>query len=453
MSDPTAMLRAIDHVFYRSLRKTYPIIERGEGVCLYDQEGNEYLDFGSGIGVVNIGYSVPEVVEAMHEQAKKTSFVYSAPFTNEPLIRLSKKVIDLAPAGMSKVLFVSGGSEAIESAIKLARQYHVERGKASKYRVVARWTGYHGNTLGALSASGRPLWREHFRPLLLDFPHIHPPYCYRCPFGGQYPECGVRCAWELERTIRYEGAQHISAFIAEPITGTSAAGVTPPPEYYPIIREICDKYDVLFICDEVITGFGRTGTNFGIDHWDVCPDMIVTGKGVGGGYSPLAAVILSETMCDTFANGSGSHTQGYTYAGNPVSAAAGLALLDYVEKHGLIARVRRMESYLKEKLESLRDLGIIGDVRGRGFLMGVEFVQDTEKKTPFPSEAQLTRRIVEAALERRLMIIGGMGGMVEAVLGDHLQITPAFVTTKEQIDTAVDIMRESISQALRDLNL
>lgn len=441
-------LRAMDHVFYRSVNRTYPIIERGSGLYLYDTEGAEYLDFGSGIGVVNIGYGVPEIVQAMHEQAEKTSFVYSAPFTSEPLIRLSKKVIDLAPAGMSKVLLVSGGSLAVESAIKLARQYHLERGNASKYRVVARWTGYHGNTLGALSASGRPLWRTHFTPLLLDFPHISPPYCYRCPLAKEYPDCGVACAWELERVIKYEGAQHISAFIAEPVIGTSAAGVTPPPEYYPIIREICDRYDVLFISDEVITGFGRTGAKFGIDHWKVVPDLIVVGKGLGGGYSPLAAVLLSQEVCETFASGSGSHTQGYTYAGNPLSAATGLAVLEYVEKHKLVQRVASMEGYLREKLESLRDTGIVGDVRGKGFLMGVEFVQDPETKTPFPKEFELTSRIVAATLERKLMTIGGMGGMVNGDLGDHLQITPAFTITKDQIDKAIEIIHDSICEVL-----
>ena len=444
-------LREIDHVFYRSLGRTYPIIDRASGLYLYDTDGNEYLDFGSGIGVVNLGYSLPEIVEPMYEQSKKTSFVYSAPFTNEPLIRLSKKIIDMAPEGMSKVLLVSGGSLAIESALKLARQYHLERGNESKYRVVARWTSYHGNTLGALSASGRPLWRMHFMPLLLDFPHIHAPYCYRCPYGKEYPDCGVACAWELERVINYEGEKHISAFIAEPVIGTSAAGVAPPPEYYPILREICDKHDVLFISDEVITGFGRTGANFGIDHWDMCPDMIVTGKGVGGGYSPLAAVILREQICETFAAGSRSHTQGYTYAGNPLSAATGLAVLDYVEKHGLVERVASMEGYLRDKLEGLKDTGVVGDVRGKGFLMGVEFVRDPETKEPFPNEAGLTGKIVANALERKLMIIGGMGGMVDGVLGDHLQITPSFTITKEQIDQAIDIIDESIRRAVEEV--
>jgi adenosylmethionine-8-amino-7-oxononanoate aminotransferase len=448
-----AELRAMDRVFYRNLEKTYPLIERGQGIYLYDTEGNKYLDFGAGIAVVNIGYDVPEVIQAMIEQAGKTSFIYSAPFTSEPLIRLSKKIIDFAPEGMSKVLFVSGGSEAVETAIKLARQYHLECGRESKYRVIARWTSYHGNTLGALSASGRTLWRGHFMPYLQNFPHICPPYCYRCPFGREYPDCGVACAHELERVIKREGAKHISAFIAEPVIGTSAAGVTPPLEYYPIVREICDRYEVVFICDEVITGFGRTGANFGIDHWRVRPDIIVTGKGLGGGYTPLAAVILSEEITDAFLDGSGSHTQGYTYAGNPLSAAVGLAVLDYVERQGIVERVARLEGYLRQRLEGLGNLGIVGDVRGKGFLFGVEFVQGREDKDPFPREYELTRRIVDAALERRLMVISGMGGMVDGILGDHLQITPSLITTEQEIDRAVQILRDSMRQVMKDLGI
>ncbi len=235
--------------------------------------------------------------------------------------------------------------------------------------------------------------------------------------------------------------------------GTSAAGVTPPSEYYPLVREICDKYDILFICDEVITGFGRTGAYFGINHWNVKPDIIVTGKGLGGGYTPLAAVVVSEEIYETFANGTGSHTQGYTYAGNPLSAAVGLAVLDYVETHGLVERVAKMERYLKEKLEGLKDLGIVGDVRGKGFLFGVEFVQNRKEKTPFPKEFELTRRIVDAALERGLMVVGGMGGMVDGVLGDHLQITPAFIITQEEIDRAVEILRDATRQVMKDLGV
>jgi adenosylmethionine-8-amino-7-oxononanoate aminotransferase len=438
-----------DFVFHRNLRKEFPVIDRGEGLYLYDDQGNRFLDFGSGIGVVNIGYDIPSVIEAMHAQALKTPFVYSAPFASEPVMRLAKRVIEMAPESMSRVFFVSGGSEAVEAAIKLARQYHVERGHTGKFRIIARWASYHGNTLGALSASGRPLWRQLFAPLLQDFPHIVPPYCYRCPFGSSYPECGVACAHELEKAIALEGgADSISAFIAEPVVGTSATGLTPPPEYYPIIRDICDRHDILFICDEVITGCGRTGKNFGIDHWQVQPDIIVTGKGIGGGYSPLAAVLVNDKVCETIAAGSASHTQGYTYSGNPLSAAAGLAVLDYIQENRLIDKVAAKENFLKGQLERLKETGAVGDVRGRGFLMGVEFVRDPSTKAPFPPEQQFSSQVVAAALERGLMIIGGMGGMIDGVAGDHLQITPAFTISDEQIVWAVDTIKQSIEAVL-----
>jgi len=446
-------LRKIDHVFYRNLKKKYPIIVRAKGVFIYNDAGNQYLDFGAGIGVVNIGYCVPEINDAMAAQAERTSFVYSSPFTTDAQIRLSKKIIEMSPEGMSKVLLASGGSMAMESAIKLARQYHIERGNDSKHKIIARWTSYHGNTIGALSASGRSSWRAYFEPYLLNFPHIQPPYCYRCPFGKEYPSCGLTCALELERVIRFEGPKNISAFIAEPIIGTSAPGVTPPHEYYHIIREICDKYDVLFISDEVITGFGRTGKNFGIENFNTQPDMIVSGKGIGGGYTPLAAVTVSHGVFEAFERGSGSHTQGYTYSGNPLSAAVGLAVLEYIEKNGLVARVAEMGGYLKKQLETLKDTGIVGDVRGLGFLQGIEFVQDIKEKTPFPKKAELTRRIVEGAFNRKLMIIGAMPGVVDAELGDQLQITPSFTITKEQIDTAIEIIRESIGEAKKDLEI
>jgi len=357
----------------------------------------------------------------------------------------------MAPKGMAKALFVSAGSLAIECALKLARQYHCERGNESKMKVIARWTSYHGNTFGALSASGRPLWRRYFSPYLQNFPHINPPYCYRCPYGKEYPACGIACAHELEKTIKLEGAENISAFIAEPITGTSAAGVTPPPEYYPIIREICDRHDVLFISDEVITGFGRTGKNFGINHWNVLPDIIVAGKGVAGGYSPLATVIVSTGVHDVFRKGSNRHTQGFTYSGNPLSCAIGCAVLNYLRDNNLVERAGKIGGYVKNKLEELKEIPIVGDVRGKGLLLGIEFVQDKEEKTAFPAEIGLTSRIVAAAFRRRMHVVGGMGGMVDGVLGDHLQITPSFIITEQEVDEAVSILKESILEVMKEL--
>lgn len=436
MKDPISR----DALFYRDMKKTYLRMERGEGIYLYDQGGRRYIDGCGGAAVVNIGHGVPEVIEAMTRQARKATFIYSGLFTNEPAVQLSGKLIGMAPPGMSKVLLLSGGSEATESAIKIARQYHLECGNASKYKVIARRHSYHGNTLGALSLSGRVQWRQPFVPYLQDFPHIDPPYCYRCPYGKTYPSCGIACADDLERMVQFEGPEYIAAFIAEPIVGASLAGVTPPPEYYEVIRRICDRYNILMIADEIITGVGRTGRNFGMDHWRITPDLIVTGKGLSGGYAPLAAVLVHEKVGEAVRRGSGVHTQGYTYAANPLSAAVGVAVLEYIEKHDLIRRSARMGARLVQELDRLRGSGIVGDIRGRGLLVGIELVRDPATKAPFPSEAHVTARVVDAALRRGLSILPGMEGIGGGGLGDQILLTPPFIITEDQVREMADIL-------------
>lgn len=435
------------------MRKSYPLMERAEGVYIFDSKGGRYIDGVGGIGVVNIGHRVKEILEAMVEQAKKVCFIYNGQFITEPAINLAKKVVELAPPGLSKVFFVSGGSEAVETALKMARQYHVETGHPSKYRVIARWTSYHGNTIGALSMSGRPSWRKNFIPLLLNFPHIAPPYCYQCPFGKEYPSCGLECAYDLERTIKKEGADSISAFIAEPIIGTTAPGVTPPPEYYRIIREICDKHNVLMIVDEVITGFGRTGRNFGINHWDVTPDIIVTGKGISSGYTPLAAVIAHEIIYEAFVKGSGNFAHGYTYVENPLSCAVGLAVQQYIEKNDLVERSARIGSLMLEKLSGLGELPMVGDVRGKGLLLGIEFVKDKKKRTPFERELQVQEKIVDRCFEKGLILVSGVPGNVDGIVGDQIQITPPYIITEEVMDKSIDILEESIIEVQDGLGI
>ena len=287
-------------VLTRDLTKTYPVVVRGEGVYLYDRDGRQYLDAAGGAMVVTIGHGVKEVAAAMAAQAEQVAYAYTNQFVTESLLGLADRVIALAPPGMAKVYFVSGGSEANETAIKLARQYFIARGKESKWRVVARWQSYHGNTGIALSATGRRPARRGYGPYLLPFPHIPPCYCYRCPLDKKYPSCDVACADELERAIAQEGADTIAAFIAEPIVGTSAAALTPPPDYFERIREICDRHDILFIADEVVTGFGRTGTNFAIEQFGVIPDLITIAKGASSGYAPLGGVIVHERIVRDF---------------------------------------------------------------------------------------------------------------------------------------------------------
>ena len=439
-----------DRIFHRTLKQKWQQIERGEGIYLYDTDSNRYLDACAGVHVVSIGHGVEEIADAMREQASKVCFTYSR-FLTQPQVDLAQKIGDLTPEGLNKVFFVSGGSEATESAMKIARKYHLETGNPKKYKVVSRWQSWHGNTVGALSMSGRTPWRDDYVPYLLNFPHIPPPYCYRCPYGETYPGCHLTCADELERVIRQEGSEYISAFIAEPILGTSAAGMTPPPEYYPIIREICDRHNVLMIIDEVVTGFGRTGVNFGIDHWGVVPDIMATGKGLSSGYTPIAATIAHEKIYDAIYEKSTSFVHGHTYGGNPLSCAVALAVQNYIERHDLVSQCARMGDLMLEKLTPLHDIPIVGDIRGKGLLTGIEFVADKEKRTPFDPEQKVTSMVVNLAFEKGVLVMPGAPGLVDGVAGDHIAISPPFTITESEVLQIVDVLKETIEAISKQL--
>lgn len=433
-------------VLYRDLKKSYPTVVRGEGVYLWDADGRRYLDAAGGAAVVTVGHGVREIVRAIAEQAERVAYTYIAQFSNEPLQMLAERIVALAPAGVSKVYFVSGGSEAAETALKLARQYHLLRGNPGKYRVVSRWQAYHGNTMGALSMSGRTQWFRDFRPYALDFPHIAPCHCYRCPFDQAYPGCGVRCATDLERVIRQEGAESIAAFIAEPIVGTSGAAMTPPAEYFRVVREICDRYDVLFIVDEVITGFGRTGRPFAIEHWGVVPDLMLVGKGISSGYAPLGGVLVHERVVQAFRETGANPFLPFTFAGNPLSCAAALAVCDYADKHGLFARAAEMGKELFRALERLTASPLVGEIRGMGLLAGIELVADRASKRPFPAQAGVGRRVAAAALARGVVVLAGQPGLVEGVTGDHLLLAPPYVITREEIETVVETLGSALAE-------
>jgi len=288
-------------VFYRNLKDSPITITHGEGVYIYDDSGRRYIDAVGGVAVVSIGHGVKDIYDAIARHAHEIAYAYAgANMTTPWQEELARAIISLCPKNMRKVYFVAGGSEANETAIKMARQYHVYRGEASKHKVIARWQSFHGVTMATLSLSGRPSWRELYDPYLTYAPHIVPPYCYRCPFSMTYPSCNVACVEDLETAILLEGPDTVSAFIAEPVIGTSATGIVPVPEYYQRVRAICDKYDILFIADEVLCGYGRTGDNFAIDHWTVEPDIITAGKGIGSGYVPIAATIASEKVMQVF---------------------------------------------------------------------------------------------------------------------------------------------------------
>ncbi len=439
-------------LMYPTLSVQPPKAVSGKGIVITDDTGKEYLDCSSGVAVAGIGHGVEEITEAVVEQMNKVSFVYRGLFSNDAALELSERIIDMSPKGMSRVFFCCSGSEGTESAIKIARQYQVERGKSSKWKVIARWQEYHGNTALGLSVSGRSNWRTMYDPYLTRSPHISPCNCYHCPYKLEYPSCGIRCAYELERVIKAEDPSTVSAFIFETIGGATGGCIIPPKEYYPIIREICDKYDVLMIDDEVITGFGRTGKNFAIDHYDVAPDFIVTGKGMASGYLPLAGVIINGKIVDAIEKGSGSMVHSFTYAGHAVTCAAGNAVLKYIEKHDLIHAAEEKGKILKTKLETLLDLPMVGNVRGIGLMLGVSLVKDKETRESYPVELKIAPKIAQYCFDHGVSLLNAQQGCADTLTGDAVMVTPPFVITEEQMDKLVDTLKEAILDTYEKIN-
>jgi adenosylmethionine-8-amino-7-oxononanoate aminotransferase len=435
-----------DPVYHKTWGRDYPIAARAEGVYVFDREGRAYLDAVGGSFVVSIGHGVREVTDAMAEQARQVSFPYVGDFTTEAELHLAREVLSMAPPGMAKVFAVSGGSEANEVAIKLARKYQLARGRSSRWRIVGRWQSYHGATLGAMSASGHSRRRGDFQPYLLDFPHIGPPYCYRCPWHLEYPSCQLACADDLEVAINRHGADTIAAFICEPIGGAADGAVVPPMEYLGRIREICDRYDILLITDEVITGFGRTGANFAVDHFGVTPDLITCGKGLGSGYAPIGAVVIHEKVVAALESTDGSLFTGYTYSGHPIACAAGTAVLQYVKRNGLVQRARQEEPWLRDLIGQLASHPSVGDIRGKGFLIGIELVADRQSKRPFPVDAQFGKRVVKHAWDLG-MVIRCESGTVGGVAGDHLLLAPPLVTSRDDLTKMWSILDQALTAA------
>ena len=441
-----------DHVFYRSQRKTLPLIDHGEGIYLFDSAGNRYIDASSGALVSNIGHCIPEVIAAMTQQAKIVEYVHGTQFKHEPGIALAQRLSAMAPGDLNRVYFVSGGSEANETAVKMARAYHTARGEVQKHLVISRWNSYHGATLGALSMGGRTMSRKMYQPYLLDFPHIPPTYCYRCPYRQTPESCDFMCARELESLITRLGPEYISAFIAEPVVGAALTVVPPPPGYFRIIRKICDKYDILFIADEVMTALGRTGKNFGIDHDGVVPDIITGAKGLGAGYFPIGVVICRERIFREFQDKLGKFIHGFTYQGNPLAAAVGLSILDYMRDNDLIERVARTGCAFIEKISSLDRFDFVGDVRGIGYMAGIEFVRDKRTRQPLPLQIGFTRRIAEAAWERGLILYpSGSTGQVAGIAGDGIMIAPPLITTEDQINAIIDRLADTLESVCREV--
>ncbi len=436
------------HVFYRRMAYARPMISHAEGVYLYDTAGKRYLDASGGPVLINIGYGVQEVIQAITAQAQTAPYVHATMFTTQVLEDYSNALAEVMPLENPRFFYLSSGSEAVESALKFARQVQLERGELGRYLIISRWQSYHGTTLAALGVSGRPGLRQPYRPMIQQTPHIAPPYCYRCPFNLAYPSCGLRCAHALEYSIKINGKETIAAFIAEPISGSGLAAVVPPPEYWPIIREICDQYNILLITDEVMTGFGRTGAWFGIEHWGVEPDIMTLAKGAGGGYCPLSMIAVKTSDVQTIRAGRGDFNHGGTFSHHPVAVAAGLAVLRYIQEHRLVEAARTQGEKLGRKLhQAFADHPYVGDIRGRGLMWGLEFVADRQSKEPFPSERGLARKIGDAAFERGLIVYPSSGN-IDGLWGDQVMVAPPFIITDEQLDEMVQLLVESVSAVL-----
>lgn len=427
------------------LDESLPVIDYGKGIYLFDLEGKKYLDASSGAVTANIGHGVTEILDAMQEQAKKVSFVYRSQFTSAAAEKLAEKISKMTPGELNWCFFVNSGSEATETAMKMAIQHWQEKGVQTKTKVLSRWVSYHGITLGALSMSGHTGRRARFVPLLEDFPAIHPPYCYRCPYKLEAPDCGYLCANELETAIKRLGADTIAAFIAEPVIGAAGGAIVPPKDYYKIIKKICQDNDILFIADEVMTGFGRTGSMLAIEQWDVIPDIVAFGKGMGAGYAPIAAAVASDKVMEPILAGSKVVMSGHTLSANPQSCAVSLAVLEYLEKNKIVNEVDSKAVYLKNQLDKLKhQFEFIGDIRGKGLLLGIEFVADRSEKSPFPRKAMITQKIISLAKDNGLLVYPAGAG-IDGVNGDAIIISPPLTITKREIEELVTLLKATFN--------
>jgi adenosylmethionine-8-amino-7-oxononanoate aminotransferase len=426
-----------------------PTAVRGEGCYLYDAEGRAYLDGSGGAAVSCLGHSDPDVRAAMHAQLDELAFAHTGFFTSDPAERLADLLVSRAPEGIDRVYLLSGGSEAVEAAIKLARQYFLEIGQPERHKLIARRQSYHGNTLGALAAGGNAWRREKYAPLLVETHHIAPCFEYRERRDDESPEAyGLRAANELEAEIERLGPETVMAFIAEPVVGATAGAVPAVPGYFKRIREICDRYGVLLILDEVMCGIGRTGSFFACEQDGIAPDIVTIAKGLGAGYIPIGAMLASARIYEAVAQGSGSFQHGHTYHGHALSAAAAEAVIHKILDHGLVDRVRRQGAILEGALVTeFGQHAYVGDIRGRGLFRGIELVEDRATKRTFDPARKLHARVKNAAMDEGLIIYPA-GGTVNGRDGDHVLIAPPFIIEDGQIDELVGKLSRALDTAL-----
>ena len=434
-------------LFPRSFRKTYPEAVRGEGCYVYTADGAKLLDAAGNAAVVSIGHAVAEIGRAMAEQAARLAYAHTSHFHTRPAEQLAAKLLALAPPKFrdsGRVYFTSGGSEATETALKLCRQYFLERGETQRFRIVSRWQSYHGSTLGALSVSGNVRRRAPYAPLLHEWGHIDPCYCYRCPLALTYPACNVACADGLEKLLAADDAKSVAAFIFEPVVGATLGAVAPPDGYVQRIAEICRRRGILLIADEVMTGMGRTGKNFAVEHWGVEPDIILLGKAIASGYAPLGAVLVAGHVAEAIARGSGAFLHGFTYNAHPVATAAGLAVLEYLEKNRLLKRVAPSGAELLRALEPLRKSPFVGDVRGLGLLLAIEFVREKATRQPFPADAGVAAQIFRAAFDAGVLTYP-IQGCVDGMRGDHILLAPPFTISTAEIQFLAGALANAVA--------
>ncbi|MCO7230973.1 MULTISPECIES: aspartate aminotransferase family protein [unclassified Cobetia] len=442
----------MSHVLHRNLNQEYPTAVKGDGPYIVDREGRRYLDASGGAAVSCLGHSDEAVAQAIKDQVSQLAYAHTSFFTSDPMEQLADFLIERAPAGLDSVYFVSGGSEAVEAALKLARQYFVEIGQPQRKHLIARRQSYHGNTLGALATGGNAWRRQQFEPLLINVSHVSPCYAYRDQQPDETPEAmGIRLAAELEEEILRLGAENVMAFVAEPVVGATLGAVTAVPGYFRRIREVCDRYGVLLILDEVMCGMGRTGSLFAAEQEGVTADLITIAKGLGAGYQPIGATLVSQRIRDAIANGSGFFQHGHTYIGHATACAAALAVQRTIETRDLLTGVNVLGEGLKARLnERFAQHPHVGDIRGRGLFQGLELVADRDSKRPFDPALKLHARLKKAAMAEGLMCYP-MGGTLDGRRGDHILLAPPFILQESHLDELTAKLGRAIDTTLASL--
>ncbi len=441
------------HVFHRSAGATLPVAVEGSGVYLIDGEGRRYLDASGGAAVSCLGHSDADVIAAMRDQLEQITYAHTAFFTSAPAEALADKIATAAPGDLNRVYFNSGGSEATETALKMARQFFVERDEPERQYFISRRQSYHGNTLGALGVGGNVARRQPFEAILADnVRHVSPCYAYRYRKDGETDaQMAERLADELETTLEALGPEKVIGFVAETVVGATIGAVAPIPGYFRRVREICERYGVLLILDEVMCGMGRTGTLFAFEQEDIVPDMVTIAKGLAAGYQPIGAVVVSEAIHDAFQSGSGAFQHGHTFMGHPMACAAGLAVQQRLQAPGMMENVGRMGAYLDERLhERFGNNAHVGDIRGRGLFRALEFVADRSTKEPFPADLQLHKRLKAQAMAAGLICYPN-GGTADGVRGDHVLLAPPYIISPDEIDGLVALLGDAVEGVLAEV--